>query len=153
MKKFITSMLLVNGILFSATVVQAAPSQGYTATQQLGTCLVDSLNGRERKDLAKWIFFAMSAHPEIMPFSKITDKDHDSSNQFVGGLITRLLTSDCPAQAKAALKESGSLAIEGAFRLVGEVAMQELMSNQNVSQTIGAFEKYLDQAKIAQLSQ
>ncbi|EWH10397.1 hypothetical protein DS2_07988 [Catenovulum agarivorans DS-2] len=153
MKKLITTLVLANGLLFSTSSLNAAPSQGYSATQQLGTCLVDSLNGKERKDLAKWIFFAMSAHPEIQPFAKVTNKDLDGTNRFVGGLITRLLTSDCPSQAKAALQESGSLAIQNAFRLVGEVAMQELMTNQQVTATIGAFEKYVDQAKMAELSQ
>ncbi len=41
-------------------------------TMALTTCFVDSLNGKERKQLATWIYFAVAAHPEMKPFSNIS---------------------------------------------------------------------------------
>ena len=123
------------------------------ATNTLGICLTDSLTGKERKTLAKWIFFAIAAHPEISSFSKVTEESQDQTNQFVGNLITRLMADDCPNQAKAALKEDGSVAFEQAFGMVGQVAMQELMADQNVTRSISGFEKYVDQAKISALGE
>jgi len=117
------------------------------AAQKLGVCLTDSLNGKERKNLAKWIYFGMSAHSSIKSYTNATEKDFDDTNKYVGQLITRLMTEDCPEIADAALKEGGSSAFEYAFGIVGQVAMQELMAEQNVSQAMGAFEKYLDQDK------
>ena len=116
-------------------------------TQQFSACLTDSLNGKERKLLAKWIYFGMSSHSLIKPYSNASDKDIEESNKFVGALITRMLTEDCPKQAKAALDDSGATAFTEAFRIVGEVAMQELMTEPSVSQSLGAFEKYMDQSK------
>ncbi len=118
------------------------------ASQALGVCMADSLTGKERKQLAQWIFFAMSAHPEISVYAKISDADREESHKTVGQLITRLLTENCPDQTKQAIKEGGSLAMQSAFEVVGAVAMQELMANQQVNVSIAGFEKYLDEEKL-----
>ena len=117
------------------------------ATEQFAQCLVDGLTGKERKALAKWIFFAIAAHPEISTFSSATPQDIEDSDKFVGSLITRMLTEDCPAQLKAANAEN-PLALQSAFELVGQVAMQELMSNQNVTTSISNYSRYADLQKI-----
>lgn len=115
--------------------------------QRFGTCLTDSMTGKERKNLAKWIFLGMSTHSTIRPYANVTEDDIDEINQYVGSLITRLVTEDCPEQAKAAADLTGAAAFEQAFKIVGEVAMQELMTEPSVGQSLGAFEKYLDQQK------
>ena len=66
-------------------------------------------------------------------------------------LVTRLLTKDCLTQAKTAIKQEGNAAIVGAFELVGKVAIQELMRNKEVSNSIGAYVKYLDQEKLKKM--
>ena len=130
----------------------AAPSftalHANTGAEQLGSCLVDSMTGKERKKIAKWLFFAMSAHPELSTYASIENPDITESDNFVGTLITRLLTEDCPQQYKTASNEVGSQAMVSAFELVGRVAMQELMTDTRVTNSIGAFEKYLDKDKI-----
>ena len=118
-----------------------------TSAQQLGVCMTDSLNGKERKNLAKWIFFGMSEHSTIKPHSNVPTSDRERMNKYVGTLITRLLTEDCPEIAKAALDENGSAAFDYAFGVVGEVAMTELMAEPAVSKSLGAFEHHLDQSK------
>ena len=130
----------------SSSVVHASQE-----AQQLGVCLTDSMNGKERKNLAKWIFLGMSSHSEIKPYAKVSKQDLDESDRYVGKLITRLITEDCPEQAKVASKVRGTGAFEQAFKVVGEVAMQELMAEPSVGQSLGGFEKYLDQEKITTL--
>jgi len=120
-------------------------------TQQFSQCLTDSMTGKERKNLAKWIFLGMSAHSMLKPYSDVSESDVDASNKFVGELITRLITEDCPEQASAAYKVLGSSAFEQAFKVAGEVAMQEVMMESNVGQALGAFEKYLDREKVNKL--
>lgn len=115
--------------------------------QRFGTCLTDSMTGKERKNLAKWIFLGISTHSTIKPYANVTESDIDDVNKYVGTLITRLVTEDCPEQARAAAGVLGSAAFEQAFKIVGEVAMQELMTEPSVGQSLGAFEKYLDQEK------
>jgi len=45
------------------------------------------------------------------------------------------------------------LAVQNSFKVVGEVAMMELMSDQSVTQSISSFEKYLDQEKLNKVMQ
>ncbi|PLY02551.1 MAG: hypothetical protein C0623_03560 [Desulfuromonas sp.] len=144
---FVTSLLI---IMLTLTPVITHAGQ---AAQDLAVCLTDSINGKERKNLAKWIYFGMSTHSTIKPYTKATQKDFDGMNKYVGGLITRLMTEDCPQTANAAFKEGGTSSIQYAFGIVGEVAMQELMTEPSVSQALGAFEKYLDQDKFDQTFQ
>ena len=141
-------------VIFLIASLAAAPSfaQLTPASQALGGCMVDSLTGKERKKMATWIFFAMSAHPEIQQFSKVDQGTRDGIDQYIAGLITRLMTENCPDETKAALQES-SLAIQNAFQLVGQVAMQELMASQEVNIAISNFEKYLDQNDFSSLSE
>jgi len=141
--KFLVILMLI--IMLAPNIANANQ-----AAQKLGVCLTDSLNGKERKNLAKWIYFGMSRHSSINTYTKATEKDFDDINKYVGELITRLMTEDCPAIADAALKEGGTAAFEYAFGIVGQVAMQELMAEPSVSQAMGAFEKYLDQEKFDQ---
>ena len=141
MNNFFKVMVVVLSLTFIASAFANTPSD------KLGTCMIDALNGKERKSLAKWIFLAISAHPEISIYSKATAENIDDSDKFVGALITRLLTVDCPAELTVANK-SDPMAINKAFELVGRVAMQELMSNQDTMQALTNYAKYTDQEKI-----
>ena len=138
--------ILLTNSLFLSSILPCYVSASQEA-QQLAVCLTDSLNGKERKNLAKWIYLGMSTHSIIKPFSNVTEQDMDEINRYVGALVTRLLTEDCPKQARAAIEVGGQGAMENAFGIVGEVAMLELMAEPSVSNALGAFDKYLDQDK------
>jgi len=140
--KSIIKIVMISSCLFLSTISTAA-----NPTQVFGSCLVENLNGKEKKLLAKWIFFAIAAHPEIQSFSKITATDVTENDKYIGGLVTRLLADDCPVEMKAAYLINPQ-AIEQAFELVGQVAMQELMTNQAVTSSISSYINYTDQEKI-----
>ena len=132
-------------ILISLLIFSPAFSQ--SSTDALSECLVDNLNGKERKSLAKWIFFAMGAHPEIKSYMNVTPRDVRASDEYVGPLITRLLTVDCSARLKTAYK-SDPASLENAFEVVGKVAMQELMTNNEVKKASANYVRFADIAKI-----
>ncbi|MUH73239.1 hypothetical protein [Psychrosphaera haliotis] len=138
---------ILKSLLFVGLLSVAPASLADNSTQQFASCLVDNLNGKERKKLAKWIFFAMAAHPEIESFSNITANNYTNSDKAIGSLITRLLTENCSAEMKAAYKTNPQ-AIEQGFELVGQVAMQELMSNDKVMTAITSYSHFTDQSKI-----
>lgn len=142
------SKLISISMLAAASIFPLA-SQANEA-QTLGTCLVDSLNGKERKALIKWVYFSMSSHPELEKFIVASNEDITGSNQTMGTLVTRLFTEDCPKEAIAANK-ADPLAIQKAFEFVGQVAMQELMTNPNVMTSITQYIHYSDQNKINSL--
>ncbi|WP_162046673.1 hypothetical protein [Vibrio taketomensis] len=119
-------------------------------TMALTTCFVDSLNGKERKQLATWIYFAVAAHPEMKPFSNISPQQREAVDKKVGALVTRLLVEDCEQEFIVAQKRD-PLAVEAAFEMVGKVAMQELMNSEDVTQSITNYVKYTDQKAISKL--
>jgi hypothetical protein len=141
MKSIITVIVLAIGVFITTPVFSGSP------VGNLGGCLVESLNGKERKELAKWIFFAIAAHPEMKSYSSVSDKDIKETDEFVGKLITRLLAENCPGDLQKAYK-ADPLAIQKALELVGRVAMQELMTDQNVTKSISNYVHYVDEGKI-----
>lgn len=133
---------LVAALLFNAGV-QASPN-----TDALGRCLSNSTTGKDRKDLARWIFVGMSAHPEIGTVAKASAKDIETAQRTMGVLFTRLVADQCPREMNAVVQSDGSEGIKIAFEYLGKMAMQELMTNQEVNVAIGGFERYIDKARI-----
>ena len=130
--------------------VPSSPTEGFDA---LRTCVADNTTGKDRKDLAKWVFFAMAAHPEIRPYAdaKVADAA-DESARAMAALVTRLLTDSCVNEVKAVMSTGqGAQAVQLAFRTLGELAMQELMADKSVQDTMGSFGRYVDQAHLNQI--
>ncbi len=117
------------------------------ATDALSTCLTDSTTGKDRKELARWVYAGMSAHPEIRNLSKVTGEARDGFDRGMADILTRLLTESCNSEAARALEDEGATSFEIAFGSVGKLAMQELMSNPEVEAAFGGYEKYVDPAK------
>jgi hypothetical protein len=128
------------------------PVAAQTNTQQLSQCLADTTSGKDRKDLARWVFFGMASHPEIKQFTTPSAAGAEAeTNKTIADLFTRLLAESCMRQAQAAFKEGGAKAIEIAFQTLGQLAMQELMTNPDVNASMASFEKSLDQNKLSKV--
>ena len=140
--KIITPLLLLTAVLIAPISTLAA-----SPTEDFSVCVVDALNGKERKEFARLVFFAMAAHPEIQSFSKVTESDLDGTQKSIGEVFTRLLTVECAKELKAA-NDSDPLALQKAFELVGRVAMQELMNNAAVVEAMSGFAKHADMEAI-----
>lgn len=143
MKTLITAIVAII-ISSSATVSPALSGQ---ATDDLSTCLADSTTGKDRKEMAQWVFSAMTSHPEIKTLSNISQEKRDGLDRTVAALVTRLMTESCLIQTQSAMEKDGGQAISVAFGVVGRLAMQELMSNPDVNASFSNFAKYIDQNK------
>ncbi|MDQ7990267.1 MAG: hypothetical protein REI09_11595 [Candidatus Dactylopiibacterium sp.] len=132
--------------LLAATL--ALPAAAGPATDGLSACLADNTNGKERKELAKWIFVAMAAHPDITGLSTATAQNREQIDRSIGALVTRLLTESCAAQTHAAVRAEGGDALKTAFGGLGQLAMQELMTHREVSSSVTGFQRYLDRQKL-----
>lgn len=139
--------LMVAAMIATSSGVQANPQ-----ADALGNCVAESTTGRDRKDLARWLFVAMSAHPEMKSISSVSGTAVEDASRVAGGLFTRLLAETCAAQVKAAIKVNGPSAIQSAFTVLGELAMQELMTDKDVAATMGVLERHLDKQKLEALS-
>ena len=112
---------------------------------KLSTCLADNTSGKDRRDLATWVFFAMSAHPEMTPHMKPeTEAAVLVSNFRAGQLFNRLMNETCLNEMRSVTKAIGPQGIETAFKTLGELAMRELMSNPQVNKRFGDVYKFID---------
>jgi hypothetical protein len=68
-----------------------------------------------------------------------------------GVLFTRLLTDSCKLRAQKALRFERPATLQLGFRVLGQVAGVELLSNPAVTQNMAGLEKYLDSRKLEAL--
>lgn len=151
--KTLAVLLLIISSLLSVASFAGQPGHFRDPTDpvvQLGVCLTDSLTGKERKSLARWMFFAQSRHPSLIGFASASAEDIDETDRDVGKILTRLLTVECASHVSAAHKSS-PLAMQFAFQLVGEQAMTELMTSPEVLAFFGGHAKYTDMARINEI--
>lgn len=116
----------------------------------LKMCVADNTSGKDRKDLARWVFISMAAHPEMKQYASANAAaDADETSQKMGALVTRLLTDSCANEVRAVAKSGQATeAVKVAFEYLGGLAMQELMADKTVQDTMGLFSHYVDQTRL-----
>jgi hypothetical protein len=139
-------------IVVAVLLAVSAPAQAQSV-DALRTCLMDSTSGKDRKDLVKWIFFAMAAHPELKQYAAANAATAaDEGSKRMGALVSRLLTDACAKETKAVMKSGeASRSMEVAFEGLGKIAMQELMTDKAVQDSMGVFMRYFDQQRMNDL--
>ncbi len=147
LRSFIVAVVLAVSVSMVPIRVSA---QGQQPANALATCLADSTSGKDRKDLAKWIFFAIAAHPEIRQHASAnTAAAADESSRTMATLVVRLLTESCVNETKTAISSGqGSQTLQLAFSALGQLAMQELMTDKSVQSSMALFERYLDKKRL-----
>jgi len=90
----------------------------------------------------------MSAHPEIGAIARPEPATVEAAQRSVGVLLTRLIAESCPSEMRAVVNVDGAAGIRFAFEQLGKMAMQELITNQRVTEAIGGFERFLDKARL-----
>ena len=145
MKKFvvaIAAVVVTSGLPYSSAV--AGPT-----TDALSACLADNTTGKDRKELARWVFVGMASHPEIRSLSNVTQADRDGLDKVMASTVMRLMTENCRAEGRSALEKDGIAAFQVAFATIGQLAMQELMSNPDVNASFSRYARYVDQKKLS----
>jgi hypothetical protein len=140
--------LLLPALLLSLAAVLPLSAHAGPKADALAACLGDNTSGKDRKELARWVFVAMATHPEIRDLSNASPASRDAADQAMGRLVTALLAERCAPQTREVVQQEGSAGMVSAFRALGELAMKELMSNPEVGKSLGGYERYLDQAKL-----
>jgi len=116
--------------------------------EALSTCFVENTTGRDRKDLAKWVFVAMGVHPDMKSIASISSAASDNASRAVGRIFTRLMSETCVKEARAAIKANDSAAFASAFSILGMIAMQEIMKDSDVTTGLEAIQRHIDTNKI-----
>jgi len=141
-------MRLLASLFFSLAILAPQAAIAGPASTALGECLKDNTSGKDRKDLARWVFIAMSAHPDMRSLATVNAAVQTETDKRVAGLLTRLLSENCTTQTRAAIEQEGQPGLFNSFKALGEVAMLELMTNPDVSKTIGNYVHHVDMDKL-----
>jgi len=129
-----------------------SPAMAGVYTDDLSRCLVEKSTPGDKSILVQWIFMAIAHHPSVASLAKVTPQDADALNKKAADLFMRLLTETCEDSTKKAVQYEGSVAIQQAFQVLGQVASRELMSAPEVAAIIGGLEKHLDPKKLESLA-
>jgi len=133
--------------LFSFVITTMTCLPLSASAQDLNTCFIDSLNGKDRKELVKWIYFSMSAHPELESYTNIPTADMQNSYQRIGDLFTRLFVEDCPNEARA-VRQADPQGLKKAFEVVVKIAIRDMLIEKGVRTAVNNYSSFVDQEKI-----
>lgn len=134
-----------------ALLAQASAAQAGVYTDDLSKCLVKASSAEDRSDMVLWIYAATSLHPNVKPYSKVTEAQHEAVTKKAAALTQRLLTVDCRKETVEAIRYEGASTMEAAFGVLGQVAMADLMTDQQVAQGMAKMGTYLDNEKLEAL--
>jgi hypothetical protein len=131
-------------------VLDTAPA--FVPMDALKSCLAQNTSAKERKDLVKWTFLALAAHPDIKAHASASaERDREDSSRTVATLVTRLLTEACVDEARAVMASGdGQASMEQAFASLGEMAMMELVVEKSVQDAMMRFTTFLDQQRMTE---
>lgn len=136
-------------ILLIAILTQLPCFAFADTTAALSTCVADNTSGKQRKDLARWVFLSMAAHPDLKQYtSPEADVARTPTDKSVATLFEFLITEQCATEANATFTELGTPGLQVAFETLGRLAMQELMSNADANAAMATFERYVDNEKV-----
>lgn len=142
MKRFIAICLMIIG---PYTAAHAGPF-----TDEMTRCLVTQTSQEDRTLLIKWIYAAMSSHPDVKQMSNVTPDLGNELNKQTADLIVDLLTERCKKQAQDAMQFEGQSSFSTSFEVLGQVAMQGLMTNPEVGQYLSGLDNHFDAEKLKQ---
>jgi hypothetical protein len=132
---------------------QTAPAVAGIYTDDLSRCLVESTSKADQATLVQWVVVAILQHPAVATLGKTTDLDIDKANAAAGDLFMRLLTDACLEKSKKAIKYEGQAAIQAAFSVLGQVAMQDLFTDERVKKVMAGLKEHVDAKKLAALNE
>jgi hypothetical protein len=116
--------------------------------EQLSHCMADNTSGKDRKDLARWVFSAMAVHPDMGAVAKVNPEVTQHADKTFAQLVTRLIAEVCSKEMKQVIQSVGASGVRIAFEKLGAMAMQELMSNPAVDAAMNSWEKHADTKKL-----
>lgn len=126
-----------------AQPASGAALQQTSAEDSLSRCIVMHTSGADRLLTAQWIFAAMAKSPHIADLSAVSAPRKAQIDKAFSQLLIRLVVKDCVEPMRPLAEQNLEAAFDLAGRALGEVAMRELMGNEEVDRAIGEYTAYL----------
>ena len=118
---------------------------------KLSACLTTSATEGDKAALIRWVFVAMSTHPLTESLATIPADQRATIVREGSAVFQKLMAETCGAETVGTLKYEGTEALGKAFEVLGQTAMEGLMSHPNVQAAISELASHLDQAKFEKL--
>ena len=117
----------------------------------MAKCFVKSASPEDRSLLVRWIFSAMSLHPDLASMSSISPQQRDTLAKGAGALFQRLLLESCRAETQVAIQNEGPQTIQYGFQILGQVATRGLLADPHVLEGMKSLAQGLDEDKLKAL--
>jgi hypothetical protein len=117
----------------------------------LAKCLVENTTEADRAGLVKWMFSAIVVHPVVQEIASSRPGAMEAANKEVGALVTRLLTVSCEQETRKAMKYEGTSTLQTSFKVLGEVAGQQIFGHPDVARAMARISEHMDSAKFESL--
>lgn len=114
---------------------------------KLGRCLVENASPKDQAALVRWMFLAVAANPALEGMAKFTPEQRDGYNKAIAATFERLVLQDCRREYVTAARVDGPAALQEAFKVMGERAATQLMSDPQAMKEIERFATFLDEGK------
>jgi hypothetical protein len=140
---------LLPATALAAVLAAPSPAAAGPAGDTLGACLVDKSTPADRGALARWMFVVLSAHSDMRAYAKVPPVERERATHRAADIFSRLLTVDCLAETRGAVRTEGLGAMQAAGVQLAQVATQELLRDPGVAGSIADIARYLDPADLA----
>jgi hypothetical protein len=142
---------LAGALLVVLTCLVSARAAAGPYADDMAKCLVKAASPEDRTLLVKWIFSAMTLHPDLASMSAITTQQRDALTKSAGALFQRLLLESCRSETQQAVQNEGPQTIQYAFQILGQVATRGLFSDPHVLEGMKGLSKDVDEEKLKAL--
>lgn len=144
--------IIMRYFLVIALLLVPAISMAGVYSDEMGKCLVASTSAQDKTKLVRWIFAISALHPDVASIASVSEAEREQMDRDTAALFERLVTESCRKQTMDAIRyEGAAIAFQISFGLLGQVAMQELMTDKTVNSGFENFIKYLDMKKLEAL--
>jgi hypothetical protein len=131
--------------LMSQPAWSAQPAEGATEEAALSQCVALKTTGADRLLTARWLLAMMTKSPQIGEFSTVDADRTKELNRDFANLFTRIITKDCAAEMRPVAAVSVVDAFGQVGKDLGEIAMNELMSDKAVDKAMGEYAAFLSE--------
>lgn len=141
---------ICSAALFASLAVSSSVAIAGPYTDDFSKCLVAATTDQDKGQLVEWMFFSLALNPRISPYAQISPEQRDTANRKMAKIFDHLVTEACNEQAKQAVKYEGTAAISESFKLLGQVAAQEIVKDPAVAAGNAKFAEYLDENRLSE---
>ena len=134
----------IKSLLLAFFITLSLPSMAGPYVDELKKCLVESSSPNDMRNLVKWVARAIAAHPNLGDLYAISPAKEAEIDKNFAQYVERVLLENCHRQTQNLMRYENTDGLRVAFEFLGQVAMQQLMEDRNVTTAIGAFIKHVD---------